>query len=154
MRRLPTPSLRQDHRADEIIEHPCKDDQRHEDASHHAEFSTPILLKSLLKSAERKHEKQNHRDPREERKPARQIAEEPSPLTFRTPFTHRPTENPMPDFKPTEDIISMSEFRNTLANCAARTHKTHRPIFLTQDGSASTSRENLTSSPWRPAPST
>ena len=43
----------------------------------------------------------------------------------------------MPDFKPTEDIISMSEFRNTLANCAARTHKTHRPIFLTQDGRAS-----------------
>lgn len=43
----------------------------------------------------------------------------------------------MPDFKPTEDIISMSEFRNTLADCAARTRETHRPIFLTQNGRAS-----------------
>ena len=43
----------------------------------------------------------------------------------------------MPDFKPTEDIISMSEFRNTLADCAARTRVTHRPIFLTQIGRAS-----------------
>ena len=42
----------------------------------------------------------------------------------------------MPDFKPTEDIISMSEFRNTLADCVARTRETHRPIFLTQNGRA------------------
>ena len=38
------------------------------------------------------------------------------------------------DFKPTEDIISMSEFRSTLADCAARTTETHRPILLTQNG--------------------
>ena len=40
------------------------------------------------------------------------------------------------DFKPTEDIISMSEFRNTLADCVARTAETHRPIILTQNGLA------------------
>ena len=43
----------------------------------------------------------------------------------------------MPDFKPTEDIISMSEFRTTLADCVARTAETHRPIILTQNGRAS-----------------
>ena len=42
----------------------------------------------------------------------------------------------MPDFKPTEDVISMSEFRNTLADCVARTRKTQRPLFLTQNGRA------------------
>ena len=42
----------------------------------------------------------------------------------------------MPDFKPTEDIISMSEFRTTLADCTARTAETHRPIILTQNGRA------------------
>ncbi len=40
------------------------------------------------------------------------------------------------DFKPTEDIISMSEFRNTLADCVERTSSTHRPIILTQNGRA------------------
>lgn len=43
----------------------------------------------------------------------------------------------MPDFKPTEDIISMSEFRTTLADCVSRTAETHRPIILTQNGRAS-----------------
>ena len=43
----------------------------------------------------------------------------------------------MPDFKPTEDIVSMSEFRTTLADCVARTRETHRPIILTQNGRAS-----------------
>ena len=42
----------------------------------------------------------------------------------------------MLDFKPTEDIISMSEFRTTLADCVARTAETHRPIILTQNGRA------------------
>ena len=42
----------------------------------------------------------------------------------------------MLDFKQTEDIISMSEFRNTLADCVARTAETHRPIILTQNGRA------------------
>lgn len=40
------------------------------------------------------------------------------------------------DFKPTEDIISMSEFRTTLADCVVRTAETHRPIILTQNGRA------------------
>ena len=40
------------------------------------------------------------------------------------------------NFKPTEDIISMSEFRNTLADCVARTAETHRPIIVTQNGRA------------------
>lgn len=43
----------------------------------------------------------------------------------------------MLDFKPTEDILSLSEFRNTLADCVARTAATHRPIILTQNGRAS-----------------
>jgi len=43
----------------------------------------------------------------------------------------------MPDFKPTEDILSLSEFRNTLADCVARTGETHRPLILTQNGRAS-----------------
>ena len=42
----------------------------------------------------------------------------------------------MLDFKPTEYIISMSEFRTTLADCVARTAETHRPIILTQNGRA------------------
>ena len=42
----------------------------------------------------------------------------------------------MPSFKPTEDIISMSEFRTTLADCVVRTAETHRPIILTQNGRA------------------
>ena len=42
----------------------------------------------------------------------------------------------MLDFKPTEDIISLSEFGNTLADCVARTAETHRPIILTQNGRA------------------
>lgn len=40
------------------------------------------------------------------------------------------------DFRPTEDIVSMSEFRNTLADCAARAAETHRPIIITQNGRA------------------
>ena len=43
----------------------------------------------------------------------------------------------MLDFKPTEDILSLSEFRSTLADCVARTAETHRPIILTQNGRAS-----------------
>ncbi len=40
------------------------------------------------------------------------------------------------DFKPTEDIISMSEFRTNLASCAAKTKDTSRPLILTQNGHA------------------
>jgi prevent-host-death family protein len=66
----------------------------------------------------------------------------PDPLlTLRTRFrtilrTKAKGEKDMFDFKPTEDIISMSEFRNTLADCVARTAETHRPIILTQNGRA------------------
>jgi prevent-host-death family protein len=48
------------------------------------------------------------------------------------------------DFKPTEDIISMSEFRTTLADCVARTAETHRPIILTQNGRATSVFLNAT----------
>jgi len=41
------------------------------------------------------------------------------------------------EFKPTEDIMSMSEFRTSLADCVTRTRSTHRPIILTQNGRAS-----------------
>ena len=40
------------------------------------------------------------------------------------------------DFKPTEDIISMSEFRNTLASCATQSKEAKRPLILTQNGRA------------------
>ncbi len=40
------------------------------------------------------------------------------------------------DIKPTEDIISMSEFRTNLASCASRTKDTNRPLILTQNGHA------------------
>lgn len=43
----------------------------------------------------------------------------------------------MLNIMPSEDIIPMSEFRNNLADCAARTRKNGRPILLTQNGHAS-----------------
>lgn len=38
--------------------------------------------------------------------------------------------------KPSEDIIPMSEFRNNLAECAARARQNGRPLLLTQNGHA------------------
>lgn len=43
----------------------------------------------------------------------------------------------MVNLKPSEDIVPMSEFRNNLSDCAARTRKSGRPILLTQNGRAS-----------------
>ena len=43
----------------------------------------------------------------------------------------------MTTLKATEDILSMSEFRTTLADCVARTRETQRPLILTQNGRAS-----------------
>ena len=40
------------------------------------------------------------------------------------------------EFKPSEDIISMSKFRTTLASCASRAKDTSRPLILTQNGRA------------------
>jgi len=41
------------------------------------------------------------------------------------------------NIKPSEDIIPMSEFRNNLADCAARARQSGRPLLLTQNGHAS-----------------
>ena len=40
----------------------------------------------------------------------------------------------MPTIKTTEDVISLSEFRNGISAFVAQLHKTHRPILLTQNG--------------------
>ena len=40
----------------------------------------------------------------------------------------------MISLKPSEDIIPMSEFRNNLADCAARVRESGRPVLLTQNG--------------------
>ena len=43
----------------------------------------------------------------------------------------------MINLKPSEDIVPMSEFRNTLSDCAARARRSGRPLLLTQNGRAS-----------------
>ena len=43
----------------------------------------------------------------------------------------------MVNLKPSEDIVPMSEFRNTLSDCAARARRSGRPLLLTQNGRAS-----------------
>ena len=43
----------------------------------------------------------------------------------------------MISLNPSEDIVPMSEFRNTLSDCAARARKSGRPLLLTQNGRAS-----------------
>lgn len=35
-----------------------------------------------------------------------------------------------------EDVLPFSEVRNNLASCIKRTHETHRPIVITQNGRA------------------
>ena len=37
-----------------------------------------------------------------------------------------------------EDVIPYTECRQTLADCMARTRRTHRPVLITQNGRAST----------------
>lgn len=46
-------------------------------------------------------------------------------------------EMPIGSINLTEDVIPLSEFRSTIADCFARTRKTHRPLLVTQNGRAS-----------------
>ena len=43
-------------------------------------------------------------------------------------------EMPLGSINLTEDVIPLSEFRSTIADCFARTRKTHRPLLVTQNG--------------------
>lgn len=36
------------------------------------------------------------------------------------------------------DVMPLSEFRNSLTECVARTRRTHRPILVTQNGKSAT----------------
>jgi prevent-host-death family protein len=42
----------------------------------------------------------------------------------------------LPDIDFTEDILPLSEFRSTIADCILKTRRTHRPILVTQNGRA------------------
>ena len=46
-------------------------------------------------------------------------------------------EKPIGSINLMEDVIPLSEFRSTIAECFARTRKTHRPLLITQNGRAS-----------------
>ena len=45
-------------------------------------------------------------------------------------------EKILPDIDFTEDVMPLSEFRSTLADCILKTRRTHRPILVTQNGRA------------------
>ena len=43
-------------------------------------------------------------------------------------------ELPVKSIDLTKDVMPLSEFRSTIADCFARTRRTHRPILVTQNG--------------------
>ena len=43
-------------------------------------------------------------------------------------------ELPVKSIDLTRDVMPLSEFRSTIADCFARTRRTHRPILVTQNG--------------------
>ena len=45
-------------------------------------------------------------------------------------------EKPLVDIDFTEDVMPLSEFRGTIADCILKTRRTHRPILVTQNGRA------------------
>jgi len=45
-------------------------------------------------------------------------------------------EKALVDFDFTEDVMPLSEFRGTIADCILKTRRTHRPILVTQNGRA------------------
>lgn len=47
-------------------------------------------------------------------------------------------ENTLPRPKISEDVIPFTEYRRTLSDCFERTKRTHRPLFITQNGRATT----------------
>ena len=46
-------------------------------------------------------------------------------------------QKPLKSIDLTHDVMSLSEFRSTIADCFARTRRTHRPILVTQNGRSS-----------------
>lgn len=46
----------------------------------------------------------------------------------------RTRELPIRPIDLTKDVMPLSEFRSTIADCFARTRRTHRPILVTQNG--------------------
>ena len=46
----------------------------------------------------------------------------------------RTRELPIRSIDLTKDVMPLSEFRSTIADCFARTRRTHRPILVTQNG--------------------
>ena len=52
-------------------------------------------------------------------------------------------ENTLPRPKMSEDVIPFTEYRRTLSDCLERTKQTHRPLFITQNGRATTVVMNI-----------
>ena len=52
-------------------------------------------------------------------------------------------ENTLPRPKMSEDVIPFTEYRRTLSDCFERTKRTHRPLFITQNGRATTVVMNI-----------
>ena len=51
------------------------------------------------------------------------------------------TLSPRP--KMSEDVIPFTEYRRNLSECCERTKRTHRPLFITQNGRATTVVMNI-----------
>ena len=52
-------------------------------------------------------------------------------------------ENILPRPKMSEDVIPFTEYRRNLSECCERTKRTHRPLFITQNGRATTVVMNI-----------
>ena len=52
-------------------------------------------------------------------------------------------ETTLPRPKMSEDVIPFTEYRRTLSDCLERTKRTHRPLFITQNGRATTVVMNI-----------
>ena len=55
----------------------------------------------------------------------------------------RLTEDILPRPKMSEDVIPFTEYRRNLSECCERTKRTHRPLFITQNGRATTVVMNI-----------
>lgn len=52
------------------------------------------------------------------------------------PVKTKPISSPLRRPRLDEDVIPYTECRRTLADCMAKTRRTHRPILITQNGQA------------------
>ena len=52
-------------------------------------------------------------------------------------------EKTLPRPKMSEDVIHFTEYRRTLCDCLERTKRTQRPLFITQNGRATTVVMNI-----------